>query len=81
MRRLLLARATLTCVTIAVLFASAPAAAAVLPLPAPLVADTAPLLVAVALWLTELLLLWVAETEAVCEIAPPATAAISTSFS
>ena len=53
------ARATLTCVTIAVLLASAPAAAAVLLLPTPLVADTAPLLVAEALWLTELLLLWV----------------------
>jgi len=68
-------------VTIAVLLAEAPTAAAVLPLPAPVLADTAPLLVALALWLTELLLLWVAETEALCEIAPPATAAISTSFS
>jgi hypothetical protein len=38
-------------------------------------------LVAEALWLTELLLSWAAETEALCEIAPPATAAISTSFS
>ena len=81
MRRLLLARATLTCVTIAVLLASAPAAAAVFPLPIPLDADTAPLLEAEAVWLTELLLLWVAETEALCEIAPPATAAISTSLS
>ena len=79
MRTRLLAAATLTCVTSATLLAEAPTAAAVFPLPIPLDADTAPLLVAVAVWVTVLLLVWWALTEAVCVIAPPATAAISTS--
>jgi hypothetical protein len=79
MRTLLLAAATLTCVTSATLLDEAPTAAAVLKLPFQFVADTLPVLVAEAVWVTVLVLRWVALTVAVCEMAPPATAAISTS--
>jgi hypothetical protein len=74
----LLAATTLACDTTAVLLASAPIATASAAVPVA-VAVTLPELVAVAVCLTVELLPWVAEMLIDCEMAPPATAAISAS--
>jgi hypothetical protein len=75
---LLAAAIALVCDTAAKLLAEAPTAAAVAPVPVAL-ADTAPELVALADCEMLELLLWLAEMLIDCEIAPPETAAISTS--
>jgi hypothetical protein len=74
----LLAAIILACDTAAKLLAEAPTAAAVAPAPVAF-AVTAPLLVAVADCVTVELLLWLAVMLIDCEMAPPATAAISVS--